>query len=132
MLKKLAKSLGLVSIALLFTGVSLAAELTSAQKDELINSLNLTPEQKTQVVDIMNESHTKREEITKKYANLTGAEKIKSMGPEMKKLHKDTQEKFAKVLNEEQMMKLEEMQDEMFLKAREEAKKNGAMNNQAK
>ncbi len=123
MLKKFAKVLGLLSVSALFAGSVFATDM-AAQKEEMINSLNLTPDQKTKVVEIMNESHTKREEILNKHANQTGAEKIKAMAPELKKLHKETQDKFSKVLDEEQMIKLEQMQDEMFHAARDQAQKN--------
>jgi Spy/CpxP family protein refolding chaperone len=119
--KKLSKVIGLAAIGALFS-VSVFANVADhmAKKDEMMASLNLTPEQTTQVDKIMADSHAKRKAIMEdpQYKDLKGKAKMEAMGPAVKTLHDDTQKQLAAVLTADQMKKVEEYQAEMLEKMR--------------
>jgi Spy/CpxP family protein refolding chaperone len=116
--KNLSKVIGLAAAGVLFAGSVFANADYAAKKDELMKSLNLTAEQQTQVDDIMAKSHADREAIMKKYDNMKGPEKMKAMRPDVEALHAKTQGELAKVLNDEQMEKVMQFQDEMMASAK--------------
>jgi hypothetical protein len=108
--KKVSKVLGLVAISSLFAGSVFAMD-AATKKQEMINSLQLTDTQKTSVETIMNDSHAQREKIM---AMPNGPDKMKAI----EDLHNDTQGKLKGTLTPEQFAKVETMQDEMFMNAR--------------
>ncbi len=116
--KNLSKVIGLAAAGVLFAGSVFANTDYSAKKDELMKSLNLTAEQQTKVDDIMAKSHADREAIMKKYDNMKGPEKMKAMRPDVEALHAKTQGELGKVLNDEQMEKVMQFQDEMLAQAK--------------
>lgn len=119
MIKKVSKVLGLAAAGVLFAG-SVFANMADyqAKKDEMMKSLNLTPEQQTQVDAVMTKNHDERVAIMKKYENMNGPEKMKAMRPDVEALHTKTHDELAKILNDEQMEKVMKFQDEMMANAK--------------
>ncbi|MGA2654921.1 MAG: hypothetical protein ABSF18_02955 [Gammaproteobacteria bacterium] len=116
--KNLSKVIGLAAAGVLFAGSVFANMDYAAKKDEFMKSLNLTAEQQTQVDKIMEQSHAERAAIMKKYEGMKGPEKMKAMRPEVETLHAKTQGELAAVLNDDQMEKLMQFQDEMMSQAK--------------
>ncbi len=66
----------------------------------------------------MTKSHEERMTIMKKYEGLKGPEKMKAMRPEVEALHAKTQAELAKILDDAQMEKVMEFQDDMMASAK--------------
>lgn len=126
-IKKLSKIIGLVAATTFFAASVFATTMGSeysTKKDEMIKSLNLTPEQQTQVETIMTKSHDERMAVMKKYENMQGPAKMRSMRPELEGIHAKTQAELSAILDADQMMKVEQFQDEMLATVKAEMKAN--------